>query len=72
MTDNLLYFEVRVLLGCVIVEKCLEVVDEVVSLVGNLQIRHYDVVRSVGPAVFERLVGSVCFTGKVEPLEGEL
>jgi len=65
MTDNLLYLQVWMFLGCVVVEQSFEVSDEVVTFIGDLQICHHDVVGSVGPAVFDRHVGPVGFTGKI-------
>ena len=68
MTNDLLDFQVRMLFCCVIVKQCLQVIQKVVLIVGNLQVGHHYVVRSVGPAIVVTVVNAVSLAGKVESL----
>ena len=61
MTDDLLDFKIRMFLGCIIVEECLEIVDEIVRIIGDLEVSHDDVVGGVGPIVVDRTVDPICF-----------
>lgn len=72
MAYDLFYFQVGMLFGGLIVEKRLEVIDEVMLIVGDLEVCHNDVVRCVCPTVIVGIVGSVCFTRKVETLKDKL
>lgn len=72
MTNYLLYFQIRMLLGCIVVEQSFQIVDEVVLVVWDLHVRHHDIVWSVRPIVVDRTVNSISFAGEVEPLQDEL
>lgn len=72
MAYDLFYFQVGMLFGGLIVEKRLEVIDEVMLIVGDLEVCHNDVVRCIRPTVIVGIVGSVCFTRKVETLKDKL
>lgn len=61
MTYDLFYFKIGVFFGRIVIEKCLEVVDEVVLIIWNLKIGHYYVVRSIRPVVFCLVVNAVSF-----------
>ena len=41
-------------------------------VIRNLKIRHYNVVRSVGPTILDWLVNTVCFAWKVKSLQTKL
>lgn len=71
MTDDLLDFEVGVLLGWVIIKKGFEFVDEVMFVIGYFQVCHYDVVGCVGPIVIIHVVDSISLAGEVESLDDE-
>ena len=72
MTDNLFYFQIGMFFGCIVVKQGFKVINEVMLLVGNFKIGHYDVVGSIRPAVIIGVVDAVCFAGKVKSLEDEL
>jgi hypothetical protein len=60
------------LFGGIVVKECLQVVDEVVFVVGDLQIGHYYIVGSVSPVALSLVVDPVGLAGKVQSLQYEL
>ncbi len=68
MTDDLLYFDVRVLFSRIVVENWLELWDKVVVFLWDLNIRQHNVIRIVCPSIFIWIVKPVSFTRKVNSL----
>ena len=56
----------------IIVKECLQIINEVVFIVGNLQIGHYNIVGSIGPVVLCLIIDSIRLARKVKPLHDEL
>lgn len=72
VTDDLLNFEIGVLLGCIITEQPLEVCDNIVIVIRDFYIGHDDIVGRVCPVVLVGVVNPVSFAGEVETLNGAL
>ena len=62
MADYLLYFQIRMFFGRIVIKERFQVIDEVMLIVGYLEIGHYYVVGSVGPAAFNLVIDPICFT----------
>lgn len=61
MTYDLLYFQIWMLLRCIIVEQCFKVVYEIMLVVWDLYIRHDYIVGGVCPVVINGAIYSVSF-----------
>jgi hypothetical protein len=61
MADYLLYLQIRMLFGGIVIKQCLQIVDEVVLVIGDLKVGHYDVVGRISPAVVDSVKGAISF-----------